>query len=249
MRLRKTIKKFFTEAHFKQIRNSPDSLEFIPTVVNMNRSITEFKSSKEYDYEDMVNWMWASSNQPVFMTLYKRKDNSASHPQYYVDGGLKDYVPIDAAINLARKHQIDNIDVIIHGKDYPTEDSLKKMKVLKSLTRTISIFNNDVKENDIIKATLLHRFGELYTQIKKTCEGISRDSEGQKTINIYFMPDDAASIISHSLIFDKAEMTKLWNKGYAFINSDLEKAYKLQLQVDIGATATIKINGIKVEEF
>lgn len=247
MKLRKTIKQFFTEQHFEQIINSPDSLEFIPTVVNMNRSITEFKSSKEYDYEDMVNWMWASSNQPVFMTLYRRKEKGRSHPEYYVDGGLKDYVPIDEAINLARKYQIDSIDVIIHGRDYPEEDPLKRMKVIKALTRTISIFNNDVKENDITKATLLHRFGALYKQIKENCEGTGRTPEGQKVINIYFMPDATAKVVSNALLFDKQEMTTLWKQGYDFVDSELEKAYKLQLQVDIGATATIKINGIKIE--
>ena len=241
-RLRKTIKRFFTDSLYQEIRKSPDSLEFIPTVVNVNQSKTEFKSSKNYDYENIVNWMWASSNQPVFMSLYKERVNGKK--QYYVDGGLKDFIPINKAIEIARKENIDSIDVIVHSKDYPTEDPLKKVGILKLIVRTLSIFSNDVKENDLYSAKLLDRFG------KKIQEASGRNKPSKNTgivLTIYFMPDIDHDQISNSLLFDKEQMLQLWKRGYDFVDSPYQEAHTLRLRVDVGEE--IEINDVKIRNF
>lgn len=235
-RLRKTIKRFFTDALFQELKNSPDSLEFIPTVVNVNQSKTEFKSSKDFNYDKIVDWMWASSNQPVFMSLHKEK--VAGRKQYYVDGGLKDFIPINKAIEIARKQNIKHIDVIVHSKDYSTEDSLKNVGILKLIVRTISIFSDDVKENDLYNAKLLHRFGEKFQQANPM------DGEGI-ALNIYFMPEDHISIISNSLLFDKTEMQRLWDKGYEFFGAPYQQKHTLSLKVDVGER--IEINEVEVD--
>ncbi|MCB0376460.1 MAG: patatin-like phospholipase family protein, partial [Sinomicrobium sp.] len=47
-RLRKAITEYFTEAEYKTITESPDSLEIIATVVNLQADSTEYKSSRDY---------------------------------------------------------------------------------------------------------------------------------------------------------------------------------------------------------
>lgn len=42
----------------------------------------------------MIDWIWASSNQPVFMSLFDKKDKDGE-TQYYVDGGIKENIMKD----------------------------------------------------------------------------------------------------------------------------------------------------------
>ncbi|MCB0616889.1 MAG: patatin-like phospholipase family protein, partial [Phaeodactylibacter sp.] len=159
-RLRKTIMTYFTEAEFNAITQSPDSLEVIATIVNLQADSVEYKSSRDFGYEQMVDWIWASANQPVFMSLYKFRDEQGER-DYYADGGVKENVPIRQAIMKAREIGASEIDVIIHSTDRPQLDPMQKLRVLKLLARTIDLFSTEVRENDVDIARLLGRVTEL----------------------------------------------------------------------------------------
>ena len=68
--LRETIKRFFNEEDFEKLMSS--GKEISVAVVNNNTEKAEMKSSKDGDYEDLVDWLWASACAPVFMTLVKK---------------------------------------------------------------------------------------------------------------------------------------------------------------------------------
>src|SRR5213082_858648 len=101
-------------------------------------------SSRKYSYEHTVNWIWASSNQPVFMSIYEtddnpEKENAARKKYYWQDGGLREAVPLTKDIRLAIDSGIYFIDVIVHGTKEPTDVSWQQKGVLTGLGRTIDI--------------------------------------------------------------------------------------------------------------
>ncbi len=84
--LRDLVKKFYTKPIHDEIVNS--GKELIVTVTNMSDGEAHYMSSGKYAYDDsaekfggsrkiksswnsMVNWTWASANEPVFMSIFK----------------------------------------------------------------------------------------------------------------------------------------------------------------------------------
>ena len=231
-RLRKTIQSYFTEAEFDAIRSSPDSLEIIVTVVNLQADSVEYKSSKDYDYEQMVNWIWASANQPVFMSLYKLKDEDGEK-DYYADGGVKENVPIRKAIMQARKIGAKEIDVIIHSTDKPSLDPLPKLRILKLLARTIDLFSTEVRENDVDIARLLGRMTEL-GELSPEAEGIR--------VTVYYMPPEDYNEIPNSLLFEQTSMAKLWESGKNFLKRPDIDTYRSEYIIDQGAVIPVDMS-------
>ncbi|MCX2682010.1 patatin-like phospholipase family protein [Galbibacter sp. EGI 63066] len=99
--LRKLIRKSITQEDFERLKNS--NKEVVIAVSNLSYSQVEYKSIKDYDYDEFCDWVWMSSNYTPFMTLV-RKDGCE-----YVDGGLGSMVPIEEAI----KRGATEVDAII----------------------------------------------------------------------------------------------------------------------------------------
>lgn len=228
-RLKKTIREYFTEAEFNAINRSPENLEVIATVVNLQADSTEYKSSRDYSYEQMVDWIWASANQPVFMSLYKFRDENGER-DYYADGGVKENVPIRQAIMKAREIGATEIDVIIHSTDEPRLDSLHKLRILKLLARTIDLFSTEVRENDVDIARLLGRMGGL--------NGLTEMAEGIK-VTVYYMPAEDYNRIPNSLVFEKEDMGILWEKGKNFLKRPDLGQYCFEYVIDNGSVVPI----------
>jgi len=67
--------------------------DVVVTVSNLSLNQVEYKSLKEFEYEEFIDWIWISCNYTPFMTLVK-KDGCE-----YADGGLGNMVPIEEAIS------------------------------------------------------------------------------------------------------------------------------------------------------
>jgi predicted acylesterase/phospholipase RssA len=231
-RLRKTIMTYFTEAEFNAITQSPDSLEVIATVVNLQADSVEYKSSRDFGYEQMVDWIWASGNQPVFMSLYKYKDEDGEK-DYYADGGVKENVPIRKAIMKAREIGAKEIDVIIHSSDQPQLDPLQKLRIMKLLARTIDLFSTEVRENDVDIARLLGRVTDL-SKLSEEAEGIR--------VTVYYMPPDAYNEIPNSLLFEETSMAKLWKNGKDFLKRPDLDQYRFEYIIDQGGVIPVEMS-------
>ena len=70
--LRKTIERFFPEDDFNKLKSK--NMEFTAATVSMISGKTHYKSTNEHQYQEMVDWMWTSANQPEYMSFVK-KDN------------------------------------------------------------------------------------------------------------------------------------------------------------------------------
>lgn len=88
--LKKLIKKTLTEEEFVFLKNS--TIDIVVTVSNISVNQVEYKSLKEFSYEEFVDWIWISCNYTPFMSLVKKNGCE------YADGGLGNMVPIEEAI-------------------------------------------------------------------------------------------------------------------------------------------------------
>lgn len=209
--LRKTIKKFYPPNLYERLRDSEK--DQIITVVNLTEDRTEYKSvsDNQYDYEQIVDWMWASASVPMFMSLYKTK-NADGVRQFYVDGGIKEGVPLQKGLELACNENLSHIDIIIHNTLDPKSDNgLESGGVMKFLTRTIELFLTEIRKNDLTTASR-----ESLTIKALNCN--SPLAENDLTITYYFMTKEDINIISNELLFSPTEMKKLWQNGYDHYN-------------------------------
>src|SRR6185436_2390683 len=206
------IRRGFTADDFKTLKNrfSSDSLSLSVAVTNMNTGRVEIKcSDNEIDYERMTNWIWASSNQPVFMS-YVRMDGSD-----YVDGGLREVVPLRAAVDYAITHAVDTVDVIVNDS-WESQDTAWSVNKDKGyfeggLIRVLHVYNANTQHNDL-------KVGELLTRLYGVT--VNKDSaSGVKdlTIIIYSMPYLVAASYKDELGFEQIKMIELLNSGIDFI--------------------------------
>ncbi|MEZ4857003.1 MAG: patatin-like phospholipase family protein [Gelidibacter sp.] len=88
--LRRNIKRNFTKAEFDKIRTTKEDV--VVTVSNLTKNRVEYKSIKEFGYEEFCDWIWISCNYIPFMSLAVKDDCE------YADGGLGCVIPIREAI-------------------------------------------------------------------------------------------------------------------------------------------------------
>ncbi len=150
------------------------------------------------DYTNFTSLVWASANQPVFMPYFEYEG------ERYVDGGIKENVAITTALDYALNTQSKSIDVIVNSTPqfYETNPWDKK-SAYQVLFRTIDIFSNDVRENDITGA----RFDAKYRGIK---------------LIFYFMDTTAYDMVPRSLWFNPEDMERLWDYSYNSLKAALQ---------------------------
>lgn len=230
--LRKTIKRFFTQQDFDKIR-ADTTCDFYVTVVNVLADQVEYKSIHDerlgrdefgqYDsvaaYETYVNWIWASANFPVFMSLFSVKDE-AGVKQYYFDGGIKESIPLEKGLELARDKGYRSIDVIIHSTSEPELQHINSVnKAMKLLGRTIDIFRSEVRQNDV---KLSEAMGKLEVSGK----------DDPIDIRIFYMSPQDAQMIPNQLIFDQDKMKQLWEIGTRIFEPNRFNQQVIQFKID-----------------
>ncbi|ADY30580.1 MULTISPECIES: patatin-like phospholipase family protein [Cellulophaga] len=89
--LRSTIKKNFTISDFRQIKENT-AKDVVVTVSNLSKNRVEYKSIRDFSYEEFCDWVWISCNYIPFMSLVKKDGYE------YGDGGLGCVLPIREAI-------------------------------------------------------------------------------------------------------------------------------------------------------
>jgi len=88
--LRRNIKKNFTKEEYNKIIATKEDV--VVTVSNLSKNRVEYKSIKEYSYEEFCDWIWISCNYIPFMSL------ATVNGHEYADGGLGCVIPIREAI-------------------------------------------------------------------------------------------------------------------------------------------------------
>jgi len=181
--LLKEIKKILTVKDYYSL-NSKDV--FI-TVSNMTKSIVEYKKLGRETYFDFCEWMLASASVPIAFDIVVKNECE------YLDGGILEPIPVQKAID----EKCDVIDIFILSSEY-REDTKKSKNIFDIASKTISLMNFEINNNDISISKL---------------EGTQRNIQ----LNIYRIPYIPNL---NSLNFNKKEMTKLWKDGYEFAKNN-----------------------------
>ena len=105
--LRNFIKANFTLQEFNQLKAT--QCDIVVTVTNLSLNSVEYKSIREFEYDDFCDWIWISCNYTPFMSLVTKSECD------YGDGGFSSLVPINEAINRGATE----IDVIILEMEKP----------------------------------------------------------------------------------------------------------------------------------
>ena len=163
--LRNTIKRFFSEKDFDKLKSSGKEVSI--AVVNNNTEKAEMKSSKDGDYEDLVDWIWASACAPVFMTLVKKNGNE------YVDGGIVEHIPIQDAIDKGAT----DIDVIVHRQsEYKEYPEYKSKNILDLFMKVIDVMHKEISKNDISISKLRAKDEDVVINFYYTPKQLSENS-------------------------------------------------------------------------
>jgi predicted patatin/cPLA2 family phospholipase len=88
--LLKLIKNTITTEEFEILKYGKKDI--VVTVSNLSLNTVEYKSIKDFEYEDFCEWIWISCNYTPFMSLVRKGGCE------YADGGLGSMVPIEEAI-------------------------------------------------------------------------------------------------------------------------------------------------------
>ena len=208
--LRKLIDKFLTDDLYNRIRNSKDGLNFAVAVVNMRNGKAYYKSSRNIEAASiMKDWIWASGNEPLFMSYYD--DKTTPEKEAFVDGGVLQNIPLLEALEYANKYHVKNIDVIINKPEYPLDPSFEKRNILKGLTRLIDMWSIQIRNDNLEIPLLKSKLGIDSSKLS----ALLRDSTSETVgISIYYFPPRYYTKLNQKeLLFDKARMTELWNVG------------------------------------
>ncbi len=159
--LRRTISKTVSAEDFQLMQDSKKKV--IVTVSNISRTRVEYKYAKDCEYEDFLDWMWASCSFIPFMSLVEKNDYE------YADGGFGNYIPIEEAISLGASV----IDVIVLNPRRRPQSVIKSTNPFDLLLKSFmfmqkqiayddvhmghlqSIYNDDVKVNFIFTPRML----------------------------------------------------------------------------------------------
>lgn len=217
--LRTLIRTFVSPADYAQIRTS-QGLDFTVSLVNFRTLEPAYQSaSQNADYEQMVNWIWASANEPVFMSPY-RKTNAEGTEDFWVDGGVRNPIPIRQGLQIAVDKGYTDIDVIVNSTlsaDEPTATwPDNHPSLFKSLTRTLATYGSGTREMNIAIGKLLTRLANLQPNAQlasSTVQPVVSSGEPALTLTFYFMPDELYKLIPNELNFDPTAMTTLLNAG------------------------------------
>lgn len=189
--LRKRIFSFFTEKDLEDIKASGREVKV--AIVNLTTNTLLFKSTQDCDYAEMVDWIWASANTPVFMS------DLSKYEELWVDGGIKENVPIVEGLEFAKANDIKTIDVVVNyhkgERNICWPEKGKKANIISKLLRIIHIFSDEVRISDIEN-------------------GLCRAKANDKIINLYYMEEEEYLLCPENLLFKKPILKELWKCGY-----------------------------------
>ena len=115
------------------------TIDLVVTVSNLSLSQVEYKSIRDFNYNDFCDWIWISANFTPFMSLVQ-KDGCE-----YADGGFGSMVPIEEAIERGAKV----IDVIVLQTELMYYNRLPSRNAFSLLTNTHRFMANRIEKQNI----------------------------------------------------------------------------------------------------
>ncbi len=160
----------FTREEFEELKAGKK--EVVATVSNISLNEVEYKSIKEYEYEEFIEWIWISCNYTPFMSLVNKNGCE------YADGGLGSMVPIEEAI----KRGATEVDAIILQTEVTYFNRMPSRNVFSLITNLFAFMLDRIEKQNITigkfaaanKDTILNFY---YTPVVLTTNSLIFDKE------------------------------------------------------------------------
>jgi NTE family protein len=131
------IRNTLTEEEFHILKNGPRDI--VVTVSNLSLNQVEYKSIRDFSYDDFCEWIWISCNYTPFMSLVRKEGCE------YADGGLGSMVPIEEAV----KRGATIVDAIILHTEVTHYNRLPARNVFSLLTSMFSFMLDRIEQQNI----------------------------------------------------------------------------------------------------
>ncbi len=137
LNLRNLIMESLSIEEFEELKASNKDL--VITVSNLSLNEVEYKSIRDYEYEDFCEWIWISCNYTPFMSLVQKEGCE------YADGGLGSMVPIEEAI----KRGATEIDAVILQTEVSYYNRMPSKNVFGLITTLFSFMLDRIESQNI----------------------------------------------------------------------------------------------------
>lgn len=135
--LKKLIREHVTEEGFNAVKSL--SADVIVTVSNLSLNQVEYKSVKDFNYEEFMDWVWISCNYTPFMSLVKKEGCE------YADGGLGSMVPIEEAI----RRGATVVDAVVLQTEVTQYNRMPSLNAFSLLTNMFSFMLDRIEYQNI----------------------------------------------------------------------------------------------------
>ena len=135
--LKRLIKETLTQKEFDVLKDS--GKDIVVTVSNLSLNQVEYKSIKDFDYDEFCEWIWISCNYIPFMSLVKKNGCE------YADGGLGSMIPIEQAI----KRGATEVDAIILQTEVSQLNRMPSINPFSLLTNMFSFMLDRIESQNI----------------------------------------------------------------------------------------------------
>ncbi|WP_340198496.1 patatin family protein [Ascidiimonas sp. W6] len=140
--LRRNIRRSFLEVEFNQLKQLDK--EIVVTVSNLTKNSIEYKSLKDFEYEEYCEWIWIGCNYIPFMSLVKKNGFE------YADGGFGAVVPIREAI----RRGATEIDAIILETETMERNNVLGRNPFSLMVNLFAYLLDQVEHNNILVGKL-----------------------------------------------------------------------------------------------
>ena len=140
--LRKLISRKITKEDF--LRAKSTNKDVVVTVSNLTKNNIEYKSIKDFSYEEFCDWIWISCNYIPFMSLVKKNDFE------YADGGFGSMVPIREAI----RRGATEVDAIILESENMEHNKVLGKNPFSLMVNLFGFVLDQVERSNIIEGKL-----------------------------------------------------------------------------------------------
>lgn len=137
LNLKRLIKNTLTKADFERLKIS--NKEIVVAVTNLTHNEPEYKSIKDFDYDEFCEWIWISCNYVPFMSVVNKNNSN------YGDGGFSSLVPIHEAVKRGAKE----IDVIILDTENDLTDRAIEKNAFSLLVNLFDSLLDQVRKSNI----------------------------------------------------------------------------------------------------
>lgn len=166
------------------------------STTDLNTSKAAIKSINTSSYEDMLDWIWASTSFHPIMEPVKKNNIT------WVDGGLTNDVPIDSSV--IKKAKIIDV-VILFSEKIPNWESSNKFSHILGRSFTTLIESN-------------FRFSLSVGKLMADLE------EGTQ-LNLYYMSEEDVAFFSNSFSFTNEILSEGFQRGYNAYEKMIKKTF------------------------